>query len=378
MKTIVRIFIFYGFLLGLSLNTSEAQTQKKLAFLYKSGDYGYHTFRIPAIVVTNKGTVLAFAEGRKSSGSDAGNIDIILKRSTDGGKTWNEPQVVWDDQDNTCGNPAPVVDRKTGTIFLVLTWNLGTDRESQIIDQTAKDTRRIFVTQSVDDGVTWANPVEITRDVKKDDWTWYATGPCHGIQIENGKYKGRLVIPCDHIEAGTKKYYSHIIYSDDHGKSWKLGGRTPTDMVNECTVAEIAGGKLLLNMRNYDRSNKSRKTSVSADGGLTWSALQTDQTLVEPICQAGMHRYSFGRKDKNKLLFTNPADPDKRRNMTLRLSHDDGVSWAKSLVLYSGPAAYSDVTRLPNGNIGCFYEAGYERPYEGIVFEEIKITDLEK
>ena len=334
---------------------------KTPAFLFASGEYGYHTFRIPAMTVTNNGTVLAFAEGRKNTGSVTGDMDMVLKRSTDGGKIWSPLQVVWDDQENTCGNPAPVVDLVT-----------------QIIDRTSQETRRVFVTQSTDDGVTWTTPVEITTDVKQENWTWYATGPCQGIQIVHGKYKGRLVIPCDHNEAETKKQFSHVIYSDDHGKTWKLGGTTSVDQLDECTVAEIADGKLLLNMRNYDRIQKNRKTAVSSDGGATWTDIKSDEVLVEPICQAAMHRYSFGRKGKNRLLFTNPASADKRCNMTLRLSNDDGANWAKTMVLHPGPAAYSDVVRLPDGDIGCFYEAGYDSPYEGIVFEKIKLVDLEK
>jgi len=132
-----------------------------------------------------------------------------------------------------------------------------------------------------------------------------------------------------------------------------------------------------LNMRNYDRTQKNRKTAVSSDGGITWVDFKGDNTLIEPICQASMHRYSFGRKEKNRLLFTNPADTDKRLNMTLRLSYDDGANWTKSMVLYPGPSAYSEVVRLSDGTIGCFYKAGYHNPYEGIVFEKIKLADLE-
>ena len=374
-KTVTAFSLVFS-MVFLSFGTTDGN-QPGLAFLYKSGDDGYSTFRIPAMVVTNEGTILAFAEGRKNTSSDTGDVDIVLKRSIDGGKTWSKLRVVWDDLENTCGNPTPVVDRETGAIFLLMTRNLGTDHERQIIDQTSKDTRRIFVTQSTDDGVTWTPPVEITNDVKQDNWTWYATGPCHGIQIIHGKYKGRLVIPCDHIEAETKKYFSHVIYSDDHGKTWKLGGTTPVDQVNECTVAEITDGKLLLNMRNYDRTQKNRKTAVSNDGGISWIDFKSDETLVEPICQAAMHRYSFGQEDQSRLLFSNPADADKRLNMTLRLSYDDGATWAKSKVLYAGPSAYSDVVKLPDGDIGCFYEAGDEHPYEGIIFEKIRISDLE-
>lgn len=355
----------------------ETEKQAPLSFIYKSGEEGYASFRIPALVVSTQGTVLAFAEGRKNSASDTGDIDLVLKRSDDNGKTWSPLQVILDDTGNTCGNPAPVVDRETGTIFLLSTHNLGSDREAAIINQTSTGTRKVFVMQSTDDGRTWSEAKEITRCVKKDNWTWYATGPCQGIQLTGGSYKGRLIVPCDHIEAKTGKYYSHIIYSDDHGKSWKLGGRTPADQVNECTAAELEGGKVMLNMRNYDRRQHSRKVSVSDDGGTTWSDLSSDPVLIEPICQGSLHRYSFQGEGKSRLLFLNPAHEKARRNMTLRISHDDGKSWSHSQVLYPGAAAYSDVARLSDGKIGCMYEAGYAYPYEGIVFERINVSDIE-
>ena len=356
-------------------------TEKKpegLNYIFKSGTEGYDTYRIPALAVSKAGTILAFAEGRRNSKSDTGDIDILLKRSDDNGKTWKNIQVVWDDEGNTCGNPAPVVDIETGTIFLFSTWNNGKDPEKNIIDETSIDTRRIFVIKSTDDGLSWSKPEEITKDVKEANWTWYATGPCQGIQIRNGQYKGRLLIPCDHIESQTKKYFSHVIYSDDNGKTWRLGGSTPADMVNECTLAELADGKIMLNMRNYSQSERYRKTSVSEDGGITWSALRTDPVLSEPICQGSLHRYSFSNEGKSRLLFLNPSDTEKRKNMTLRLSNDDGTSWSWSLVLHPGPAAYSDVIKLADGNIGCFYEAGAEHPYEGLAFDIISLKQLEK
>jgi sialidase-1 len=181
-----------------------------------------------------------------------------------------------------------VVDESTGTIYLLSTWNLGVDHESEIIDGVSKDTRRVFVMHSDDDGLSWSEALEITASVKAANWTWYATGPCHGIQLTMGSATGRLMVPCDHIEAGTKRYYSHTIYSDDHGRTWTLGGSTPRDQVNECTVAELPGGRLILNMRNYDRSQKTRKVAFSDDGGITWGDLRSDPTLIEPICQASM------------------------------------------------------------------------------------------
>jgi sialidase-1 len=259
-----------------------------------------------------------------------------------------------------------------------MTWNLGVDHEKEIIDGTSQDTRRIFITQSNDDGETWSKPIEITPSVKKDDWTWYATGPGHGIQMKQGVHKGRMVVACDHIEANTKKYFSHTIHSDDGGHTWQLGGSTPQDQVNECTVAELSDGRLLLNMRNYDRTRKSRKISHSNDGGETWGNIYADETLIEPICQASMERYSFAEEGKSRLLFLNPASTDKRENMTLRLSYDDGQSWMKSKILHAGPAAYSDVAKMKNGSIACLYEAGQKSPYEGIVFEIVPLSEIEQ
>lgn len=335
--------------------------------LYRSGIDGYDTYRIPALLTTTKGTVLAFCEARKNGISDAGNIDLMVKRSEDGGKTWSKQLLIWSDGENTCGNPAPVLDRETGTIFLFSTWNLGHDHEGKIIKGTSQDTRRIFVMKSTDDGKTWSKAKDITKTTKKPNWTWYATGPGTGIQVVKGKYKGRLIIPCDHIEKVSKKYYSHIIYSDDHGKNWKLGGRTPTDQVNECLVAELPGGKLMLNMRNYDRRQKFRAVSTSTDGGMTWSPLYRDPALIEPRCQAGFISYAAGdRKKGNWLFFSNPAHKDKRELMTIRWSKDGGKTWPISKLLNTGSGAYSDLAVLPNGDVGCFYEGGERWRYAEI------------
>jgi len=366
--------------LGLSLLVSSSWSQettnkinatKNLNYLFKSGSEGYNCFRIPAIVTTNTGILLAFAEGRKNGCSDTGNIDLVMKRSEDNGKTWSKLVVVWDDGDNVCGNPAPVVDRMTGAVHLLSTWNLGEDHESEIIAGTSKDTRRIFSLSSADDGKSWSKPKEITTSVKKENWTWYATGPGHGIQLEKGTHKGRLIIPCDHIEVESKKYYSHIIYSDDHGMTWQLGGRTNQDQVNECTIVELPNGNLMLNMRNYDRTQKTRKVAISKDGGLTWSDIYPDTNLIEPICQASMLKVID--KKKAVLYFLNPASEDKREKMTLKVSKDSGKTWSVVHVLFSGPSAYSDLTLLSDGSLGCFYEAGIENPYEGIVFEVVKL-----
>jgi len=337
--------------------------------VFQIGDGGYACFRIPAIVKTNHGVLLAFAEARKHGCSDTGDIDLVLRRSGDSGKTWEPLQVLWDAGPDVVGNPSPVVDVETGTVWLLVTRNLGTDTEPMIIDGTSEDTRRIFILGSDDDGKTFSKPEEITASVKKASWTWYATGPVHGIQLTSGQYRGRLVIPCDHIEAVTKKYYSHIIYSDDHGKNWQLGGSTPQDQVNECTVAELPGGRLMLNMRNYNREHKNRKISLSDDGGNTWSDLKDDPELIEPICQASLMTVSGGNKEV--LCFLNPADTVVRKNLTLKLSIDNGKTWRIVTVLHKGPAAYSDMVQLNHSTLGCLYEAGEASPYEGIYFQRV-------
>lgn len=333
--------------------------EPKKVVVWASGQGGYKTYRIPALAVTKKGTALAFCEGRRNGAGDSGAIEILLRRSKDGGQAWEPTQVVWAEGANTCGNPAPVVDSTTGTIWLLMTWNRGDDKEPQIIAQTSKDTRRVFVTSSTDDGLTWATPRELTTEVKLTSWTWYATGPGAGIQTKTG----RLVIPCDHIEAQTKRYFSHVIYSDDHGATWKLGGTTPKDQVNECQVVERRDGSLLLNMRSYDPSVRARQVAVSRDGGLTWTEQHSDPTLIEPICQASIRRAS-----KKTILFSNPADRTSRKNLTVRASDDDGATWPRELILHPGPSAYSDLAVLRKGELACLYECGEKSPYETLTF----------
>jgi sialidase-1 len=368
-------------LTGVTQGASQsADAQPKQYDVFVSGSDGYHTYRIPSLLVTKKGTLLAFCEGRRNSRSDSGDIDLLCKRSVDGGKTWSRQQVIWDDKANTCGNPCPVVDRQSGVIWLIMTWNRGDDTEAQIKTNTGKDTRRVWLSRSDDDGITWSKPIEITQTTKQPAWCWYATGPGVGIQLQKGPWKGRLVIPCDHSVAASADnpagYNSHVIISDDHGKTWKLGG-VISPQVNECQVVELADGTLLINMRNYDRSKTSRAIATSTDGGLIWSKVVHDPALVEPICQASFIRYSWaGPNSKSRLLFSNPASTSKRIEMTVRLSYDEGKTWPIAKLLYPGPSAYSCLAALPNGDIACLYEMGENHAYQKIVFARFSIDWL--
>ena len=349
--------------------------------VFKSGSEGYHTFRIPSIIKAPNGDLLAICEGRKNSRSDRGDIDILMRRSSDEGRSWSDIQVIWDDGENTCGNPCAVVDEETKTIWLLLTHNIGSDMEKNINAGTSKGSRTVWVCSSKDNGKTWSTPQEITKDTKAANWRWYATGPGVGIQIKQGPHAGRLVIPCDHSfpvnEGNSTEYGSHVIYSDDHGNTWNLGG-VIQPKVNECQLVELFDdkGTLLIDMRSYEKL-ACRAQSLSRDGGISWSPKKNAKALIEPVCQASILRWERGVKDnKGYLIFSNPANKKKRRNMTVRISDDNGISWSRSLRLTSNPSAYSCLVALDENNAACFYETGEKLAYERLVFARFSEKDF--
>lgn len=373
----LRFLLLFGFF-WLSAALLSAASVPTFTDIFVSGADGYHTYRIPVIIVTTNGTVLAFCEGRKDSRGDTGKIDLLLKRSSDNGKTWSPQQIVRSDGDNVCGNPAPVVDQTTGIVCLLMTWNFGADAEREINNGTSKDSRRVFVTHSADAGMTWAKPQEITASVKKADWRWYATGPVNGIQLTRGAHKGRLVIPCNHTEldgTGNSVSRSHIIYSDDHGSTWQLGG-IDDELTNESTIVERADGSLLQNMRSYHKKSR-RAVATSHDDGASWSHVKFDDALIEPVCQGSILRYSWPEAGgRSRILFSNPASKE-RENLTIRLSYDEAAIWAVSKILHSGPSAYSCVAVLPDKSIACLFECGDKTAYEHITLARIPLGWLE-
>jgi sialidase-1 len=334
--------------------------------LFMANEEGYHTFRIPTLLVTQQGTVLAFCEARMNGSGDAGDIDVVLRRSLDHGETWEPMKVIADDGGNTLGNPCPVQDRDTGTIWLILNRNLEHGDEKAIL--AGKAPRDVLVARSDDDGVTWSQPVDITRQVKLPDWTWYAAGPCHGIQLNSG----RLLIPCNHavldVELGVSgPYISHVIYSDDHGDTWHIGGMAG-EQTNECTLAEMQDGSIYLNMRSYHGSNQ-RAYAWSEDGGMSWSETRLDEALVEPVCQG-----SILSDAQNYLYFSNPASV-KRERLTVKCSKDSGKTWTEQWLLHPGPSAYSDLALGQNGFLLCMYECGDVTPYERIALARFSVSD---
>lgn len=366
MKKLSILFVYVLLVLVVGCTGQQVTTE----VLFKKGDAGIHTYRIPALIQAKDGSIVVFAEARHNSGSDTGDIDLVARRSVDGGRTWGDIITVWDDGENVCGNPSPVVDMETGRIILLSTWNNGKDGEKAIHERKSIDTRRIFVIYSDDNGQTWSEAKEITESVKDPEWTWYATGPCHAIQLKSEPHKGRIVVPCNHGIFG-KGTVSHVIYSDDKGETWHIGGSPDTG--NESTVTELSNGDIMLNMRGQrgkDRADYgyARLVALSHDGGVTFDAPFYDTALVEPVCNASIMNYARKGSLTETLLFSNPADSLKRKNMTVKMSNDSGKTWHPVTNFGPLPAAYSDIIVLDNGDVALFYETGENTSYDTMTF----------
>ena len=349
----------------------EEVPSSEFNYIYNQGTDGFELYRIPAIVKSKSNTLLAFAEARKArSNGDSGDIDLVVKRSSDNGKTWSKQITIWNDGQNTCGNPVPIVDDR-GRIHLLMTWNFQTDKWGAITNGTGEDSRRPYYTYSDDDGITWAQPVEITSSVKKEKWDWYATGPCHGIQIQKGIHKGRLVAPNYFTtrESGKVTSYSHIIYSDDYGKTWKPGEPTPVGGVGECSVAEIGEGTLMLNMRADEGFY--RKSCTSIDGGLTWSSPQISIDQID--CKFNYSLLSIG----GAVFLSNAASATERINMTIKKSTDNGKNWKGQYTVYEGNSGYSDIVELSDSQIAIIYEGGEKRYTDGLAFKVVSIKSIQ-
>jgi len=327
-----------------------------------AGKGGYHAYRIPSLITAPSGTLLMFCEGRKSSLADDGDIDLLLFRSRDNGRTWSGPRVVIEEGGDArikYGNPTPLVDRETGAIWLAVNRDFLSRRGS-------RGGGSLLLLRSDDHGRSWSKPIDITAQTKKPGWKHYAFGPGIGIQLQRGPHQGRLILPANYRESFDKREpsWSHVIYSDDHGKTWHLGGKLG-DYTNECQVVEIeADGKpgLLLNVRNHwgragvpEKSGR-RLVARSFDGGITWSEERMDPALYDPPCQASLFRYSWKTDEEpGRILFCNPAGPG-RSHLTMRMSTDAGKTWPIKKLIYEGSAAYSCITRLPDGKIGLIFE----------------------
>ena len=365
--------------------------QSKEVPVFTSGQDGYKSFRIPAIIGLSDGKLIAFCEGRVNGPGDFGNNDLVMKSSTDLGKTWSALQIAGDLGDLQLCNPAPVVDMTDpaypdGRLFLF--YNTGNNHEGEILK--GNGIKLCFYITSVDGGLTWSEPVDITLQVHRpykpsvdinfnfpEDWRYYSNTPGHAMQILSGKYKGRIFVAANHTAGEPKKesehYQAHGYYSDDHGKTFKIGNSVDLPGSNESMAAEISDGRLMMNSRNQKGDVRARIVSISSDGGATWDTTYFDKTLIDPVCQGSI--LSLGKKKSKEILaFCNPADTKNRDNLLLRISYDEGKTWKKNIRVYKGPAepkpdyayaAYSDLVKIDESRIGILYEKDH---YSTITF----------
>jgi sialidase-1 len=357
------VILFYGItLLGNAAAVrAEAQYYHEQR-IFTNGTEGYAAYRIPAM------DLLAFASGRVNGSGDFGNMDIVMKRSTDNGETWSALQIVAINGDYVAGNPGPVVDTMDplhpNRVWLA--YNISSHDEATIRSGTG--VREVMMMHSDDHGATWSSPVNITSAVHKpnettggynytfsEDWRGYAITPGHNIQLTTGPHAGRLLFVANH-SLPNGDYYAHSFYSDDHGSTWTLGGNIPTVGLNECEAVQLANGDIMINMRNIGNGQSYRAVSISTDGGTTWGSAYFDHQLPEPRSQASIIRYTTeSDSGTNRILFSNPANTASRSDFTVKLSYDEGRTWAVSKLI-NAVGAYSDLVIQNDMKIGVLYE----------------------
>ena len=359
----------------LMCNKVETVSENEAVFdqsdVFVGGQDGIFEYRIPVLVTSNEGTLLAFCDARvEKEGDPPNNIDLVLKRSFDGGKTWGPLQLLVDAGEGAVADSCGLVDRRTGTIWVFSVYCPTGIGSANAQPGLAGDTFMYWAVKSDDDGETWSEPIDITAMVKKPEWRAGSPGPGTGIQTRDS----RLIIP-RYYTAGDGRSVALLSYSDDHGKTWRMGGEAKGPWsTNETQVVELRDGSLLLNMRGA--TGNRRKIARSSDGGMTWSEMTEDPALIEPRCQGSLIVHTDGvYYPKSRLVFLNPASLE-RNNMTARLSYDEGKTWPISKQLYAGPSAYSSLTVLQDLTIGCLYERGEQGPYEKITFARFNLEWL--
>lgn len=368
----------FAFTATLPLGAAEPFMEKQDLFTVGE-DPAYNIYHIPGIVVTAKGTVLAWCEARKrpSGVSDWDDIRILLRRSTDDGKTWSAPQSIADVPGPKTKNPFALVMKNVDPNDV--TYNnpvLIADKDGTVHMLFCLEYMRVFYQRSTDDGVSWSTPTEITATFdafKKDyDWKVLATGPNHSIQLRTG----RLVVPV-WLSTGTggnahRPSVTTTVYSDDQGKTWHAGQIAVPDTAdwinpNETVAIELADGSVMLNVRSESKAHR-RLVTVSKDGATGWSTPKFDEALLEPICMGAIVRYSTAETGgKNRILFSNPdnlakekgkEEPGKnrdRKNVSVKVSYDEGQTWTVNKPIEPAYSAYSDIAVTQAGTILCFY-----------------------
>ncbi len=344
-----------------NLNIFEEQA------IFVNGEEGYACYRIPAIVVSKDGTILAFAEGRLKDCDDYGNVDILLKTSNDQGKTWTKSKKIIDQDHLQSGNPAPVFDHTDpaypqGRLFLF--YNRGNASEYEV--RTGKGNRTVWYTTSSNLGKQWDTPKEISDQVhfpkshktQPKDWRTHANTPGHAIQFSKGEYKGRIYVPANHSTGEPKEDYSDYntygFFSDDHGQTWKISDDVPFPSSNEAIGVVLDNGTLMLNIRDQSGKRKKRLIALSENGGENWSQVFFDKALPSPTCQSSL--LLDHNEEDPLLLYTGPNSEEKRHKLSVFVSKDQGKTWPIIREIYEGTSAYSDIAKLRDHSYGLLYE----------------------
>lgn len=349
----------------------------------QSGDDGVHSYRIPGLTTSNDGTLLAIYDVRYDSSFDLqANIDIGLSRSTDGGRTWEKMRIVMDmgqwgglpEAQNGIGDPAILVDRNTGEIFIVALWTVGIGNDRAWINvgqgMTPYETGQLMMVSSKDDGRSWSEPRNITSMVKQPDWYITLQGPGNGITMEDGT----LVFAFQHVDA-QRVPWSGIIYSKDHGKSWKTHENCPVRETTEAQVVELEPGTLMLNMRNNLRTG--RMVYTTDDMGKTWKEHESSGKLVEPVCMASMIKVKAEDNvlGQDILLFSNPATTKSRFDISIKASLDGGKTWLENdsiLLDEENGWGYSCMSMIDKETVGILYESSTGH----MTFQAVKLRDF--
>lgn len=326
-----------------------------------SGEGEYYSIVCAVIAKSTKNTLLVFAEGRRNDLDDYGDIDVILRRSTDFGITWEDIQVVHRYGNEQIGNPCPIVDQETGRIYLLSCTSL----EEETAIRSGSSYREIWLSYSDDDGVSWSKRRNISSMVRRDNWYWYATGPGAGIQIQSGAYRGRLVVPANHSylkEDGGDEYACHSLYSDDKGETWKIGSASGPGG-NETQIAEAGEDLLIQDIRLQTHRTGYRASRYSRDGGENWDEMRSDESRPCTKTQGSIIALSQRRDGIHNILVTSNTSPiearrplNRREHLVSRMSVDGGKTWPRSYVTEPASAGYSTLVEIDSHRIGVIYD----------------------